>query len=254
MERKISIPMAESLKGLSQERNIMVGSYKINPEKLREYFKSPFISSIPEMYKRCTLDNLMDNGEVLKIRDIIINEWNNEPITLLSNTTGSGKTHIACACARLYLQKKIYEWIEQNKDTDFGYSDYAQIDCNKFISRNTPVFYNESDIYGMITGTYNKFSINDEIDIINYLGHKTELIIIDDMFASRQNEFARGKMYDIINQRICYNGLPTIITSNLTLKEIAEIDNRIASRLIGKFCFVINQAEDFRKKLLKEKS
>lgn len=225
----------------------MYSTYKINPQKIRSYYGNPFIPSVPESYQKCTLD-LQHNGIITDLSNKIKSEWSSEPIILLSEITGSGKTHIACASAKLYLFKKICQWIENKKEYDFGFKDYAQQDFDKYVSDNMPVFYNESDIYGMITGTYNNNSRNDEIDIIKYLGSNKRLIIIDDMFASRQNEFARSKMYDIINLRLCYNNLPTIITSNLTIDQIAVIDNRIASRLYGKFCFQIKNAEDFRKK------
>lgn len=181
------------------------------------------------------------------IKEKILNEWDFEPITFLSSVTGSGKTHLACACAKLYFRTIVYNWINLRKGYDFGYLEYAIKELYELIDINTPLFCNESEIYGLLIESYNTDTNESERDKIEWYGKMKNMLIIDDMFASRQTEFARSKIYDIINLRLSYNSLPTIITSNLTLDQIGQIDNRIASRLQGKFLFEFKEAKDFRR-------
>lgn len=71
-------------------------------------------------------------------------------------------------------------------------------------------------------------------------------LFIDDLGAEKMTDFLFESFYQIINYR--YNQmLPTIITSNYSLKEISEkINDRIASR-IAEMCTVIKlEGEDKR--------
>lgn len=55
-----------------------------------------------------------------------------------------------------------------------------------------------------------------------------KLMVIDDIGAAHETEFAASVLFDIADTRI---GLPTVFTSNLNVEGIAKIDSRIASRL-----------------------
>jgi len=76
-----------------------------------------------------------------------------------------------------------------------------------------------------------------EMDIIRQYT-KPSLVVLDDLGAEKASEFALQSLYIIIDKRYseCRD---TIITSNLTLDEIAEkVGDRIASRIAG-MCRVI---------------
>lgn len=58
-----------------------------------------------------------------------------------------------------------------------------------------------------------------------------KVLVLDDMGAEKATEYVRAVLYELINERMM-NGKPTIVTSNMGLKEIGEnIDERLASRL-----------------------
>ena len=94
---------------------------------------------------------------------------------------------------------------------------------------DTKFFYKEYEIYSEIQSSYDTKTFS-EMDLINEYSKKP-FLIIDDLFASKENEFARTLMYKIIDSRIDWHRKPTVITSNLTFQEINNIDSRISSRL-----------------------
>ena len=64
---------------------------------------------------------------------------------------------------------------------------------------------------------------------------KSDLLIIDDLGAEMATAFTKSALYNLINTRLL-SGRPTIINTNLTMKEIeARYTARISSRLIGNF-------------------
>lgn len=85
--------------------------------------------------------------------------------------------------------------------------------------------------------SFRKDAEKSEMSIIRHFT-RANLIILDDLGAEKTSEFALQSLYIIIDKRYseCQS---TIITSNLTLEEIAEkIGDRIASRIAG-MCRVI---------------
>ena len=168
-------------------------------------------NKIPEFWLNKKLNQLKGDESFL---DIIgkINKWDfKEPalLCILSNKNGCGKTHIAIALYYKFLYFFMADKINQNIDTKF--------------------FYKEYEIYSEIQSSYDTKTFS-EMDLINEYSKKP-FLIIDDLFASKENEFARTLMYKIIDSRIDWHRKPTVITSNLTFQEINNIDSRISSRL-----------------------
>ena len=64
---------------------------------------------------------------------------------------------------------------------------------------------------------------------------ESDLLVIDDLGTELSTEFSRSVLYNLINGRLL-SKKPTIINTNLTMKEIADrYGDRIASRLIGNY-------------------
>ena len=62
-----------------------------------------------------------------------------------------------------------------------------------------------------------------------------ELLILDDLGTEFQNSYVTSAFYNIINTRLL-TGKPTIVSTNLTLKELeAKYGSRIVSRMIGAY-------------------
>ena len=62
-----------------------------------------------------------------------------------------------------------------------------------------------------------------------------DLLVIDDLGAEMATSFTKSALYNLVNTRLL-SGKPTIINTNLTMKEIeARYTARISSRLIGSY-------------------
>ncbi len=66
-----------------------------------------------------------------------------------------------------------------------------------------------------------------------------DLLILDDLGAEFSNSFSQSLIYNIINTRLL-SGKPTIISTNLTVEELAEkYTPRVASRILG--CYALKR-------------
>ena len=122
---------------------------------------------------------------------------------LIVGSTGTGKTHITTAIAKVVISKGnsvIYDSIENI------ISDFEQ---DKFKN-----------------GYSQKDSVSDK-----YL--ECDLLIIDDLGTEFQSQFSSVCIYNLINTRQ-NKGLSTIISTNIELKNLAQrYDGRIFSRIAG---------------------
>lgn len=137
------------------------------------------------------------------------------PNLLLAGKTGLGKTHLSLAIASTAIRK--------------GYNvhyDSIQNLMNKL----------EREHFGRSTS---EDSVRDEI-------LECELLIIDDMGVEFITQYTLAEIHNIINTRIL-NGLPTIISTNLEMKDIEQTySQRIASRIIGNYRFLRFCGKDIR--------
>lgn len=73
-----------------------------------------------------------------------------------------------------------------------------------------------------------------------------DLLIIDDLGTEFSTQFTNAELYNILNSRIL-SSLPTIISTNLEVKEINErYGQRVASRIIGSSAAVYFCGKDIR--------
>ena len=121
---------------------------------------------------------------------------------IITGLTGRGKTYLACCIANELLRKNI----------------------------NT-LFCVVPDLLDQIKDTYNKGSEYSEMDLID-TAKEVAVLILDDLGAHQYTEWARSKLFTILNYRINHN-LPTVITTNLSVEDVGEaIGDRAASRII----------------------
>lgn len=123
------------------------------------------------------------------------------PNLLLLGATGTGKTHLSLAIFKDVAEK--------------GFN------C---------VYMSAPDLFT----TLEKERFNQQIGAENMNSITScELLVIDDLGSEFITTFTVSALYNIINTRLL-NELPTIISSNLTFKEITEkYHERITSRLFG---------------------
>jgi DNA replication protein DnaC len=82
-----------------------------------------------------------------------------------------------------------------------------------------------------IKDTYNENSDRSELQVLD-AARKVNILFLDDLGAHNYTEWVQTQLYSILNYRM-NNHLPTFITSNLTLEQMAEkLGERIASRVV----------------------
>lgn len=136
---------------------------------------------------------------------------------LLSGKTGTGKTHISTSIAKCI--------IEQGYDVLY---DSVQNVISAF----------ENDKFKSGYGPYEPVADK-------YL--ECDLLLLDDLGAEFTNQFTVACLYNIINTRQ-NKGLSTVISTNLTPKELTEkYDDRIYSRIIGSnYIVLLFDGKDYR--------
>lgn len=133
---------------------------------------------------------------------------------LMIGGAGRGKTHFASAIGRTVIDK--------------GYS----------------VVY-ESATNIVNTFESERFGRDLEADPSKY--YSCSLLIIDDLGTEFNTQFSLSAIFNLINHRII-NGLSTIVTTNLSLKEIeTNYKERIFSRLSGEFTVLPFCGKDIRR-------
>ena len=76
---------------------------------------------------------------------------------------------------------------------------------------------------------------------------EAELLILDDLGTEPSTKTSSSAIYRLINQRVLVNGLPTIISTNLTYRQLEkEYDSAVLSRLLGEFNVKLFRGEDIR--------
>lgn len=190
----------------------------------------------PEEWQSYRLKQMDYNPVMQKVSDAV-NEWNYmNPLvcSILSHQNGIGKTHMAVALYRKYLQEHIIdEYEDMVKDERYS----AKALENKLAEwLNRPytnvIFMNEADILRSIQETYDDKKLSEDDVMKRYT--KAELLVIDDAFSGKVSDFNRRVILEILDKRSERYMKPTIITSNLLLPDIANtVDTRIADRMRG---------------------
>lgn len=129
--------------------------------------------------------------------------------------TGLGKTHLSLAIANEVL----------NKGYDVYYGSIQSI-MDKL----------EAEHFGRLP---REDSIKEDI-------LTCDLLIIDDLGAEFSTQFTNAELYNILNSRML-SSLPTIISTNLEMREVAEkYSQRVASRIMGSMDAVYFCGKDIR--------
>ena len=134
---------------------------------------------------------------------------------LFTGGTGLGKTHLSLAIANVVINRgySVIYGTAQNILGDLQNENFGRIDNLK---------YRENEI----------------LDV--------DLLILDDLGTEFKSAYTISCLYNIINTRIGAK-LPTIISTNYTLKELLEFyDQRITSRITGEYSLLTLEGNDIR--------
>lgn len=151
-------------------------------------------------------------------------------ISIISKQNGIGKTGMAIC---LY-KKFVYEFYKKNYENNIRYY-YKDIrenewDCPELIKPSHLQFLSAKKLDLEIRMSYNDKYGEKEDEILNRYSSK-HFLIIDDIFSSTDNDFSRRNLLYILDERLEWKNLPTVITSNYDFESLQKIDTRIASRM-----------------------
>lgn len=160
-------------------------------------------------------------------------------ICLAGKQNGIGKTHLAVCLFKKFIFERVTKILTERQKED------PDITVNDLKLGGLGIFAKEYQILSNVINNY-EHTKSDSKAIYEYVS--TPLLVIDDLFSNRTNDFARRIMLNLIDERCDWHGYPTVITTNLSLEEIGEIDSRIASRLQSDIFYLIKLQTDFRNK------
>jgi DNA replication protein DnaC len=159
----------------------------------------------------------------------------------LSGPRGTGKTHLAVAILKERFAVATRRELEESE---------APWDIQT--SQISAQFVTVPFLLMEIRATFGRTGVDTEKDLIDKYSN-ARILILDDLGAEKTTDWSISTLYIIIDRRYS-NMRPTIITSNLSIEEIAEeIEDRIASR-IAEMCKIIRMEGKDRRVLRGGKS
>lgn len=189
---------------------------------------------IPKEYINCSFSNFdldfmpENKPKVEELKQFAVNyheyfrkPGNPQSVLIYSKGNGCGKTHIAVSTGKLILweyAKVLY------KTAPFKYSIRGVIN-DELASMNAPVFFMSEKKY---IWCRKRFTTDNE-DIIKYVSDcekaftRSEIIIYDDLFRSRDTDFFFDELEGIISQRYDDNK-SFIFTTNVNVLAIDQDD------------------------------
>lgn len=197
---------------LQRKINYYFNQSLINPELKNASFNSSDVN-------RQTADNFNDSiVGAYKIGSNYCREFNSKkPSTLvIQGDTGVGKSFLAYSIAR-----KIKE------------------------NGNTVLFIDNVELLSIIKASFNKKNNDTEEKIMRSVS-EVDLLVLDDVGANKQTDWACEKLYEITNKR---QGMNTIYTTNLDIMNENPEDfmlKRAYSRICNGATFITMNGEDRR--------
>lgn len=222
------VPIVCSCKKAELEKKAIEDENKEKQLRLDTIFKN---SLMDEKFKRCTFETWDHSRGSEKVFNICIGYAKNFKSAkednlglMLYGEPGNGKTH-AVSCIANYLMLRGIPTI--------------CVSINKMLER--------------IKETYSSYGKEGEETVLKSLSN-ADLLIIDDLGTEQKNEWSSAKIYNIMDSRY-RNGLPTIITTNINLKDLKDMyQKRTYDRLMEMCTPVMNDGKSIRVEKSKEKT
>lgn len=195
-------------------------------EDIEQSTMIPQASKIPERYQGKTFINYDQTGRV-KETAAAVSAIRKGRSVFITGECGTGKTHMGLGL--------IYEWCRENF-TAAPRGDGVVV--ANYEANDVPVFAPMIEVLASIRHAMNttKRDIDEEVILAEYL--ERPVLMLDDVGSEKATDWTRQVLYTIID-RIYRTNQQLILTTNLSLQQLAEVtDDRIASRL-AEMCYKV---------------
>ncbi|MEB6059561.1 ATP-binding protein [Staphylococcus pseudoxylosus] len=190
--------------------------------KANNIFKKSIIN---DDLSQCTFDNYKATNEELARAKALCERYadnfnlDNKQSLLLQGSFGTGKSHLSMSIVKTVRAKSF-----------------------------SVLYMNVPQLISTIKGTYNKNTTLTEQEL-NQIISEVDLMIFDD-FGINMNEFATGKMFELIESRV---GKHNVYTTNLNAQELSKNKDaqRIFSRMMSNTTLIKMDGEDYRMRGIK---
>ena len=223
------------------------------------------VVNIPKRHAECGFQNYKtdpDNEKQLAV----CKKWSDKESITLTGYIGTGKTHLAIALLRNFPMIPLND-IEAEKQKSKFQNDLIYLQSNlhldgssekieyyqKLLAEEVWKYRRANCLFVPIVEMFVEINTAANADegkqavLRKYSTSNTyDCICFDDLGAEKLTDAKRENLYYIIDSRY-REMLPTIITSNFTIKEINEVEPRIASRLAEMGIILQFNGKDFRK-------
>lgn len=186
----------------------------------------PDIAHIPERYRGKTFLNYDPTGIKKEIEKATVAIRNKRSV-FITGPCGTGKTHMGLGL--------IYEWARNNFTYTLHKDGFA---VKNYLNNDVPVYTPMIEVLAELRHAMHisKAEIDEETVLANYLDRP--VVFLDDVGSEKITDWSRQILYLIVD-RLYRTDQQLIITTNMTLQELAEAtDDRIASRLM-EMCTII---------------
>lgn len=206
----------------SMKKNELEAKKYLVEERLRKIKNLSNNNGLPPLFKNKTFDNYnkKNNTNAYRHAQNFVATFPKTHGLLFIGSVGVGKTHLSASIVN-ELNKKLYS-------TYFG---------------------NVVDIINFVKSTYNKNSLITELDAIDIMTKRIDLLVIDDLGKENNTEHNLALLYHIIN-KLYENEKPLIITTNYGArdlnKKLGERGSAIISRISSMCIPIALDGKDWR--------
>ncbi len=198
---------------------------------VNEFESKAKIFDLPKKYWDKQYSNFQEASENLKVKKEICFEFakgkTEKSSLVMAGTVGSGKTHLAVMVAK----------------------NLAKVQGNLGLRAATVKFIVADELFTKFNDlVYEKKS---KMDFINEL-LRHDLLIIDDLGVANYTPAKQENLYLLIN-RAYLDEKKLLITTNFTLDQLAEFDERVISRLVEMAIVLKFNEKDYRINIQREK-
>ncbi len=170
----------------------------------------------------------------------------------ISGGVGTGKTYAACQAVYMWCLRHFRYGIATDISDEAHRGvlpepvilNFHEYKTKTVIRPNFPIFVNSKNFFLELRKTFDGNGNENEV-LERYLAHP--LLVFDDLGAEKTTDWTRDRLLHLLETRLYNPKKQTIITSNLSISDVAAvIDDRLSSRMVETCaCFRLD-GEDLR--------